>query len=154
MCAKIGSRVWVVAPLRNKKEEQAKKSHRTHMCCPHVASGPLIGPEPTLAGLVNSLTLSLTPNFKSIEIQLCLWRRVEVSCLSITTADAINTAIRPPGCLWYLHLRTLITQFNSIDVCPIVQLFCFHLTIKLNTCFGQCVLYGFPGGLTFQVLMM
>jgi len=29
---------------------------------------------------------------KSIDTKLCLWRRVEVSCFSTTTADAINTA--------------------------------------------------------------
>jgi len=32
------------------------------------------------------------PNLKLINIKLCLWRRVEVSCFSTTTADAINTA--------------------------------------------------------------
>jgi len=33
------------------------------------------------------------PNvIKSLDIKLCLWRRVEVSCFSTTTADAINTA--------------------------------------------------------------
>jgi len=57
-----------------------------------MAFRPLIGPEPTLSGLVTSLTLSLTPNVKSIGIKLCLWRMVEVSCFSTTTADAINTA--------------------------------------------------------------
>jgi len=60
--------------------------------CPHVASRPLNGSEPNLARLVASLTLSPTPNLKSIDIQLCLWRRVEVSRFSTTTADAINTA--------------------------------------------------------------
>jgi len=57
-----------------------------------VASRLLIGSEPNLAGLVTSLTLSPTPNFKSIDIKLWLWRRVEVSCFSTTSADAINTA--------------------------------------------------------------
>jgi len=35
---------------------------------------------------------NVTPNLKSIDTKLCLWRRVEVSCFSTTTADAINTA--------------------------------------------------------------
>jgi len=56
-----------------------------------VASRPFSGPEPTLSGLVTSLTLSPTPNLKSIDIKLCLRRRVEVSCFSTTTSDAINT---------------------------------------------------------------
>jgi len=64
---------------------------------PHVASRPLIGSKPNLAGLVTSITLSFTPNVKSIEIKLCLWRKVEVSCFSTTTADAINTAKSPSG---------------------------------------------------------
>jgi len=62
------------------------------ICCPYVASRPLIGPEPTLSGLENSPTLSLTPNVKSIDMKLCLLRIVEVSDFSSTTADAINTA--------------------------------------------------------------
>jgi len=33
-----------------------------------------------------------SPNVKSIDIKLCLWRRVEASCFSTTMADAINTA--------------------------------------------------------------
>jgi len=41
---------------------------------------------------VTSLTESPTPNFKSINIKLYLWRRVEFSCFSTTTVDAINTA--------------------------------------------------------------
>jgi len=40
----------------------------------------------------NLLNVITHGNFKSIEIQLCLWRRVEVSCFSTTEADAINTA--------------------------------------------------------------
>jgi len=70
---------------------KTKKSHSTRICCPHVASRPLIGPKPTLSGLVTSLTQSFTPNVKSIDIKVCLRRMVEVSCFSTTTADAINT---------------------------------------------------------------
>jgi len=33
-----------------------------------------------------------TPNLKSIDVKVRLWRRVEVSCFSTTKADAINTA--------------------------------------------------------------
>jgi len=33
-----------------------KKSHRTRICCPHLATRPLIGPEPTVVGLVTSQT--------------------------------------------------------------------------------------------------
>jgi len=40
----------------------------------------------------NFLTLSPTPNIKSFEIKLWLWRRVEVSCFRTSTAHAINTA--------------------------------------------------------------
>jgi len=43
-----------------------------------------------------TLTQSPTPNLKSIDIKLCLWRRIEVSCFSTTTADAINTARLTP----------------------------------------------------------
>jgi len=50
--AKIGSRVWAVALLKNTK----KRSHRTRICCPHVVTRPLIGSEPNLAVLVISLT--------------------------------------------------------------------------------------------------
>jgi len=42
-----------------------------------------MGSEPNLAGLVTSLTPSLKPNVKSIEIKLGLWRRVEFSCLAL-----------------------------------------------------------------------
>jgi len=41
MCAKIGSRLWAVALLKNLK---TKKS-QYHICWPYVASRPLIGPE-------------------------------------------------------------------------------------------------------------
>jgi len=93
LCAKIGSRVWAVALLKNIKTKNKKtKSHSTRICWPHVASRPLIVPKPNLAWLITSITLSLTPNFKSIEIKLCLWRSVEVLCFSTTEADAINTA--------------------------------------------------------------
>jgi len=44
------------------------------------------------AGNLANVLISLTPNIKSIDIKLCLWRMVEVSCFSTTTADAINTA--------------------------------------------------------------
>jgi len=44
--------------------------------------------------MVSEITIPLkpTPNLKSIDMKLWLWRRVEVSCFSTTTADAINTA--------------------------------------------------------------
>jgi len=87
---RLGSWVWAVALLKNKKQK-AKKSQKTRVCCLHVASRPLIGPKPTLSGLVTSLSLSPTPNLKSIDIKLWLWRRFEVLCVSTTTANSINT---------------------------------------------------------------
>jgi len=82
-----------VEEYKNKKKLK-QRSHSIRICCPHVSYRPLIGPKPTLSGLVTStsLTQSLTPNVKSIDIKLCLWWNVEVSSFSTTTADAINTA--------------------------------------------------------------
>jgi len=79
--------VLALALLKNKK-----KSHGTLICCPHVAARPLFRPKQTLSGLVTSLILSPTLNLYSLDIKLCLWRRVEVSCFITTTADAINKA--------------------------------------------------------------
>jgi len=85
-CArKIGSRVWAVA-LNNKKQNVTGPVYVAH-----VAFRALIESEPNLVGLVNSPTLSPSPNVKSIDIKVWLWRRVEVSCFSTTTADAIKT---------------------------------------------------------------
>jgi len=92
MCAKIGSRVWAVALLKNIKNlKKNKKSQDPYLLLPRGIS-TVIGPEPTLSGLVTSLTLSPTPNLKSIDIKLWLWQRVKVLCFCTTTADAINTA--------------------------------------------------------------
>jgi len=80
--------------IKNLRKLITKENVTRPICRQHLASRLLIGPKPTLTltGLVFFITLSHTPHLKSPDIRLWLWRRVEVSCVSSTTADAINTA--------------------------------------------------------------
>jgi len=56
---------------------------------------------------------------KSIKINFWVWRRVEVSCFCITTADAINTA-KPcrPGCLWSVSADMASQCKCVLHLCP------------------------------------
>jgi len=94
-----------VEEYKNKKKQ---KSHSTCLCFPLVASRPLIGSEPNLTGLVNSLTLSPTPIVKSIKINcdfgeglkfhvLALLRRTPLTRLSPAGFPVIDTADWPNG---------------------------------------------------------
>jgi len=60
---------WFMGMRCSSVEDNKQNSHGTRICCPHVASRQFIGSEPMFAGLVTSLTLSPTPNFKSIDIK-------------------------------------------------------------------------------------
>jgi len=99
---KDGRRIYQVPRLTSLSEritefmEKREVNHKARKVIMHSLLGVIVG---VVRGsfnierrLLNSESSQPLGFEKSIDIKLCLWRRVEVSCFSTTTADAINAA--------------------------------------------------------------